>query len=41
MDLERLLGSLSDFYYSHTVVAIVLGVALLLLACFRPKAMQT
>jgi hypothetical protein len=39
MDLESLFGNLTDFYYSHTVVAIALGVVLLLLACFRPKAM--
>ncbi len=39
MDLENLVSRLSDFYYSHTVVAIGLGVVLLLLICFRPKAM--
>ena len=39
MDIESLVSRLTDFYYSHTIVAIGLAVILLLLVCFRPKAM--
>lgn len=39
MNIENLLAHLTDFYYSHTVIAITLAVILLLLICFRPKAM--
>jgi hypothetical protein len=39
MDIESLVSRLTDFYYSHTVVAIGLAVVVLLLVCFRPKAM--
>ncbi len=39
MDLNSLVIYLTDFYYRHTIVAIGLAVVLLLLACFRPKAL--
>ncbi|MBL0712619.1 MAG: hypothetical protein JJV98_02855 [Desulfosarcina sp.] len=39
MDFEGLLTHLTDFYYSHTIIAIGLAVVLVLLICFRPKAM--
>lgn len=39
MDPADLFSLLTDFYDRHTVVAIALGVVLLLLICFRPKAM--
>jgi amino acid permease len=38
-DLNSLLAHLTNFYYSHTVAAIALAVILVLLICFRPKAM--
>jgi hypothetical protein len=39
MDFNGLVIYLTDFYYQHTIVAITLAVVLLLLVCFRPKAM--
>ena len=39
IDFTNLLTRLTSFYYGHTIVAIALAVALLLLICFRPKAM--
>ncbi|MBC2737219.1 MAG: hypothetical protein HF981_22840 [Desulfobacteraceae bacterium] len=39
IDFENLLTRLTSFYYGHTIVAIALAVALLLLIFFRPKAM--
>lgn len=39
MDIESLTSLLTDFYYRHTIFAIGLAVVILLLACFRPKAM--
>ena len=39
MDIESLVSRLTDFYYSHTIVAIALAVVVVLLICFRPKAM--
>jgi len=39
VDLKNLPAYLTNFYYSHTIAAISLAVVLLLLICFRPKAM--
>lgn len=39
IDLNSLLAHLTNFYYSHTIVAIALAMILFLLICFRPKAM--
>jgi uncharacterized membrane protein (DUF485 family) len=39
IDFENLLTRPTSFYYSQTIVAIALAVALLLLIFFRPKAM--
>lgn len=39
MDFDRFIIPLTDFYYQHTAVTIGLAVVLLLLICFRPKAM--
>jgi hypothetical protein len=38
VDFENLLTQITSFYYSHTIAAIALVVVLLLLICFRPKA---
>lgn len=39
MDFETLFIYLSDFYYRYTIVTIGLAAVVLLLVCFRPKAM--
>lgn len=39
MNIEDLMRHLTNFYYSHTIVAIAMGVVILLLVCFQPKAM--
>ncbi|MGD9098723.1 MAG: hypothetical protein PVF97_11595 [Desulfobacterales bacterium] len=39
MDIDNLVAYLTDFYYSHTVVAIALVVVIVILVIFRPKAM--
>lgn len=39
MTVESLVTYLHSFYYDHTIAAIVVGVAVILLICARPKAM--
>ena len=39
MDLSRIVNHIVGFYYGHTAIAIAIGVAIVLLVCFRPKAM--
>jgi len=39
MTLETLVTYLRSFYYNHTIAAIAVGAAIILLVCLRPKAM--
>lgn len=39
MTLEAFVTYLRSFYYNHTIAAIVVGAAVILLICLRPKAM--
>ena len=39
MDLSQIVNHIAGFYYGHTAIAIAIGVAIVLLVCFRPKAM--
>jgi hypothetical protein len=39
IQFETCLRHLTNFYYTHPILAIALGVTLVLLVCFRPKAM--
>jgi hypothetical protein len=39
MDLESLAAYVRYFYYDHTIASIAVGVVLIGLFCYRPKAM--
>ena len=39
MDFESLATYIRYFYYDHTIASIAVGVVLVVLFCFRPKAM--
>ena len=39
MNLESLAAHIRYFYYDHTIASIAVGVVLIGLFCFRPKAM--
>ena len=39
MNLENITTYLRSFYYDHTIAAITVGVAVIILFCVRPKAM--
>jgi len=39
MNLENLATYIRQFYFDHTIAAIAVGVAVIVLFCFRPKAM--